>query len=87
MHAVEIPVKFNDVAAAKAELPGLVAQVSGMPGFVAGYWVGYEGDHGTAIILFESEEGARTLANIATSTPSESVTTETVEVGEVWAHA
>jgi hypothetical protein len=87
MHAVLIPVEFTDVPAAKAELPDLIAQVSGMPGFVAGYWVGLEGGRGTAVIVFEAEEGAQALADVARRTPSESVTTGSVEVGEVWAHA
>jgi hypothetical protein len=37
MHAVVIPAIFNDPAAAKGELDELVSQISGMPGFVAGY--------------------------------------------------
>ncbi len=87
MHAVVIPVKFNDRVAAAAELDGLVEQVSGMPGFIAGYWIALPEDRGTATIVFESEEAAGTLANIARNTPAQAVTTEAVDVGEVMAHA
>jgi hypothetical protein len=87
MYAVVIPVKFNDVSAASTELTDLVAQVSEMRGFVAGYWIGFEGDHGTAMIVFESEEGAQALANIARRTPSENVASGSVLFGKVWAHA
>jgi hypothetical protein len=87
MHAVVIPAKFNDPSAAKAELDGLVAQVSGMPGFVAGYWVALPEDRGTAVIVFDSEHAAQALADFARSAPAGSVTTGGIEVGEVWAHA
>ncbi|MGO9792814.1 MAG: hypothetical protein ACLP8S_25830 [Solirubrobacteraceae bacterium] len=87
MHAVVIPAKFNDPSAAKAELDGLVAQVSGMPGFVAGYWVALPEDTGTALIVFDSEGAAQALADFARSAPAGSVTAGNIEVGEVWAHA
>jgi hypothetical protein len=87
MHAVMIPVTFNDRSAAEGELPGLVAQVSGTPGFVAGYWVAMSQDQGTAMIVFDAEEPAQALATIARNAPAEAVTSGTIEVGEVMAHA
>lgn len=87
MHAVVIPVTFNDRTAAGAELDGLVAQVSGMPGFLAGYWIALSNDRGTAVVAFESPESAEALAAIARSAPAGAVTTGNVEVGEVMAHA
>lgn len=87
MHAVVIPATFNDRSAAEAELDGLVSQVSGMPGFVAGYWVALSADKGTAMIVFDSEEAARALANFAHSAPAGAVTADSVEVGEVMAYA
>jgi len=87
MHAVVIRVTFDDRAAAAAELPGLVAQVSGTPGFVAGYWTAVDADTGSATIIFDSEEGAQALASVVRSTASPTVTTTSVEVGEVMAHA
>lgn len=87
MHAVVIEGTFNDRAGAEAELPDLVSRVSGMPGFVTGYWVASSDDRATAIVVFESEDGAHALANIARETPAGAVSTDTVEVGEVLAHA
>jgi hypothetical protein len=89
MHAVEIAVRFDDRAAATAELDALTAQVSTMPGFIAGYWVGFPGEKGTALIVFASEEAAEGLANMARTSPAGggSVTTESVAVGEVMAYA
>jgi len=87
MHAVVIPVTFNDRSAAEDELEGLVSEVSGTPGFVAGYWVAMSQDKGTAMILFETEEPAQALANMARSAPTTAVRPGTIEVGEVMAHA
>jgi len=87
MYAVVIPATFNDRAGAEAELPDLVSQVSGMPGFVAGYWVATSADRGTAMVVFESEDGAQALAGVARDAPPGAVTAGTVEVGEVLARA
>ena len=87
MHAVLIPVTFNDRPAAQAELDELVPQTSGMPGFVAGYWISLSQDKGTAVIMFDSEAAAQALATMAEGAPVGAVTTGSVEVGEVMAHA
>jgi hypothetical protein len=87
MFAVVIPVTFNDRSAATEELEGLVPQVSGMPGFQAGYWVSLSPDKGTAMIIFDSEESARALEAVAQNTPAGAVTPDSIEVGEVIAHA
>ncbi len=87
MYAVVIPVTFNDYSAAEAELDGLVPQVSGMPGFVAGYWVSFSKEEGTAMIVFDSEDGAQAVAAMAKGTPPGAVTSGTIEVGEVMGHA
>ena len=89
MHAVFIPAKFNDgLSAAKSELPELVSQVSGVPGFVAGYWAAISDDHGTAVVVFESEDAARTFAESMPDAPSPGgVTIGSIEVGEVLGHA
>jgi hypothetical protein len=42
-------------------------------------------DRGSAMVLFDSEDAASALASIARQTPDGAVTTESVEVGEVWA--
>jgi len=87
MYAVVIPVTFNDRSAAEGELKGLVAQVSGMSGFVAGYWVALSQDKGTAMVLFDGEASAQALAGVARGAPAGAVTTGSVEVGQVIAHA
>ncbi len=87
MHAVLIPVTFNDRPAAAAELDGLVPRISGMPGFVAGYWVSLSQDNGTAMIVFDSEDGAQAMAAVVKGTPPGAVSAGTIEVGEVMAHA
>ena len=87
MCATIVSVTFNDRSAATAELEGLVPQVSGMPGFLAGYWVSLSQDKGTSIIVFDSEDSARALAAVAESAPAGPVTPSSIEVGEVIAHA
>ncbi len=87
MHAVVIPVTFNDRSTAESELPALRSQVSAMPGFVAGYRVALLEDKGLAMVVFDSEGSAQALADIARSAPAGGVTTGSVEVGEVMAHA
>jgi hypothetical protein len=87
MYAVVIQATFNDRAGAEAELPDLVSRVSAMPGFAAGYWVATSADKGTALVVFDSEDGAQALASIARNTPPGAVSTGNVEVGEVLAHA
>ena len=87
MHAVVINVTVNDQDAARAALRDqVVPQVAATPGFVAGYWVGLDGDRGTTVVVFESEDAARSAAAEAQS-PGASVSFDSVEVGEVVASA
>jgi hypothetical protein len=87
MHAVVVNVTVRDQEAALSQLRDqVVPQVSGAPGFVAGYWVGLDGGRGTSIVVFESEEAARTAAAQAQA-PGEAVNFDSVEVGEVVANA
>jgi hypothetical protein len=86
MHAVVTSLTFNDRAAAEAELSEIVARVSGMPGFVDGYWVALGADRGTSIIVFESQKAAQALANFAQRAPYASVAPGAIRVGEVLAH-
>ena len=83
MHAVVITGTFVDRAAAEAELPELIEGVSGMPGFVAGYWVALSGDQAHAMIVFDSEDGAQMLADQARGGPSDAVAASAIQVGEV----
>ena len=87
MHAVVVNVKIKDPDAATAALrEQVVPQISGTPGFIAGYWVGLDGDRGTSIVVFESEDAARRAAGRAEA-PGDFVTFDSVEVGEVVANA
>ena len=87
MHAVVINVTFNDRAAAMGELSGLVPQVKSAPGFVAGYWISLSGSKGSSTLVFDSEESAQALVAMMQSMPPMSVTVDSVDVGEVMAHA
>jgi hypothetical protein len=87
MHAVVLNVTINDPEAAGAALrEQVVPQVAGSPGFVAGYWVGLEGNRGTSVVVFESEDAARAAAAQA-QPPGGFVSFDSVEVGEVVANA
>jgi hypothetical protein len=87
MHAVVLNVTVNDEDAARAALRDqVVPQVSGTPGFVAGYWVGLDGGRGTSVVVFESENAARSAAAQA-QLPSDFMTFDSIEVGEVVATA
>ncbi len=55
------------------------------PGFVTAYWVKLEGNNGTAMMLFESEDAARAWADQIN--PPAVVTLTSKEVGEVLSHA
>ena len=87
MHAVVLNVTVTDVDAAAAALRDqVVPQVSGTPGFVAGYWVRFGGGRGTAVVVFESEDAARSAAAEARP-PGDLMTFDSVEVGEIVANA
>jgi hypothetical protein len=87
MHAVVVNVTVRDRNAATAALRDqVVPQASGAPGFVAGYWVGLDGGRGTSVVVFQSEDAARSAAAQAQA-PGDFVTIDSVEVGEVVANA
>jgi hypothetical protein len=87
VHAVVIKVTLNDRSAAQAELSELVPRVSSAPGFVAAYWINLSQDKGTSIAVFDSEAAAQGLVAQVESAPAAAVTLDSVEVGEVIAHA
>jgi hypothetical protein len=66
----------------------IVPTVKGAPGFVAGYWTRSEDDRGLSMVVVESEENARGLADmIRQAPPDDGVTLESIDVREVVAHA
>ena len=87
MHAVVVHVTVNDRNVAIENLRGrLVPTISGLPGFVAGYWVALSGSKGVSIAAFESEQAAQDGAE-QISARGEEVTIESVEGGELVASA
>jgi hypothetical protein len=87
MHAVVLNVTVTDADAAAAALRDqVVPQVSETPGFVAGYWVRLNAGRGTAVVVFESADAARSAAAEA-QPPGNLMTFDSVEVGEVVANA
>jgi hypothetical protein len=65
-----------------------VPRVSQAPGFVAGYWTrSQDKSNGQAMIVFESEDAARTVAQRLGDDVPEGVTIESAEVREVVASA
>jgi hypothetical protein len=91
MHAVIVSVTINDEDAATTNLRNtIVPMVKQAPGFVAGYWVRFEGDGGSqgrGTMIFESEQAARDVADQVQQRPGEEVTLDSVDVGEVVEHA
>jgi hypothetical protein len=89
MHAVVVRVSISDVETAQKGLEEIVVpRVSQAPGFVAGYWTrSDDGSNGQSMIVFESEDAARTLAERIRADVPEGVTVERAEVREVVASA
>jgi hypothetical protein len=87
MHAVVVKVTINDREAAERALnEQLVPRVSQVPGFVAGYWT-IKDDTGLTMIIFESEDAANAMSEMARSVVPDAMTLGDVEVREVAAHA
>lgn len=94
MYAVVVSVTIHNADRTREVLNGqVVPQVSGAPGFKAGYWTwstGGGGTDGLSMIVFDSEENARAagdrISAIAADAPGD-VTLDGVEVREVVASA
>ena len=94
MHALVIRVTIHDPDRTREVLNGqVVPQTSGAPGFKYGYWSWATSGgqlNGLSMIIFDSEENARSagdrISSIASSR-SEDVTLDGVEVREVVASA
>ena len=86
-HAVVVTVTVNDREAATSHLrEQVVPGVSQAPGFVAGYWTRGD-DSGLSMVVFESEDAAKTMSERVRSLVSDAVTIKDIEVREVVAHA
>jgi hypothetical protein len=87
MHAVVVRLTVNDREAATSHLrEQVVPGVSQAPGFVAGYWTRKD-DTGLAMVIFESEEAAKTMSERVPSMITDAVTLGDIEVREVVEHA
>jgi hypothetical protein len=91
MHAVVVRVKITDPVSAQDQLQNeVVPRVSSAPGFQAGYWTRAEDGgnaNGLSVIVFDSEENARTAAERIPQGLPQGVTLEDVQVREVVASA
>jgi hypothetical protein len=89
MHAVAVRVSLSDADSAQRELEErIVPRVSGAPGFVAAYWTRSDDkSNGQSMLVFESEDAARAMADRIPAEVPEGVTVESVEVREVVASA
>lgn len=88
MHAVVVNVTIADREAAIAELQDqVVPMTSSAPGFVSGYWVALSDGKGMSVVVLDSEASAQAVAGQVAPRPDSAVTIESVEVGEVVAHA
>jgi len=88
MHAIVFQVKIHDREEADKLLhEQFVPQMSQAPGFVSAYWVQTRAGAGTSVIVFESEEAVRRVAEGTPRVQSDALTVESVDFGEVVAHA
>lgn len=89
MHAVVVKVTIEDFETARKNLRAqVVPAVSQAPGFVSGYWTRSEdGNNGIGMIVFDSEESARTASEMIAAGAREGVTLDGVEIREVVEHA
>ena len=88
MHALVFRVAIHEREEAERLLhEELVPGMSQAPGFVGGYWVNIGESHGTSVIVFDSEDAARRVADQAEPPETDSFTVESFDIGEVAAHA
>ena len=62
-----------------------IPRLNQAPGFVGGYWVALDDNTGASIVVFETQEGAQAAAEQLKNNPppSDAVTVNSVQVGEV----
>lgn len=88
MHAVIVDVSISDTEGSQQELrERVVPMVSQAPGFVSGFWMEAGEGRGHSVVIFESEEAAKRMADQVRSNAPSAVTIDSVDVREVVAHA
>jgi len=87
MHAVVVRVNITEMEGSEQELRNeVVPRASQAPGFVAGYWT-RSGNTGLSMIVFESEDAARQMADRVPQMVPAGVEFQDAEVREVVASA
>ena len=89
MHAVVARSKVHDLERGRGFLQEQgIPRLKQSPGFVGGYWVALDDGVGTSIVVFETEEQARSAAEQlkANPPPAEAVTVSDIQVGRVVAN-
>ena len=87
MYAVVVRVTIKDEAAATTALTEeVVPRVKQAPGFKAGYWTRKD-DNGLSMIIFETEEQAKTASEAISGNMPDTVSLDHVGVREVVASA
>jgi hypothetical protein len=88
MHAVVGRSTIQDFDEARKFLrEEAIPRLSQMPGFVTGYWVRLGETSGASMVVFETEEAARTAKERFEANPPPMVTPINLEIGEVQEHA
>ena len=88
MHAIVFRITIKDQQESDRLLhEEFVPGMSQAPGFVAGYWVTSGENKGTSVIVFESEEDVRRLMEASSPPDTDAFVLESLETGEVVAHA
>src|ERR671914_687786 len=85
MHAMVGRSTIHDAERGRAFLRESIPRIKQAPGFVSGNWVMLGEDSGTSMLIFESEGAARAAVEQlkANLPPSDVVTIDTIEIGEV----
>lgn len=87
MHAIVFEVEIHDREASLRELKErVVPRVSQAPGLVAAYWIALSENEGTSVAVFDTEEQARSMAEMAQADPPSHVTFRRVTTAPVVAH-
>ena len=88
MHAVLLNTTIDPERAGEAQsllATDVVPRVKEAPRLVAAYWLRSDNrEHGTSVMIFESEEAARAAADIAQNMSAASSSTSTQSRSEKW---
>ena len=88
MHAIVFRITIHDQKESDRLLrEDFVPGMTQAAGFLAGYWVTSGENKGTSMIIFESEEDVQRVLQSADPPQTEAFTLESLETGEVVAHA